>query len=138
MERNLERSQKLKLAMDCLGESKKVNSADQIGQLGALRFKTQMISKNLSMGKREGILEIWIPVMGKEIRQASTYNEYGDSAMEVGIAEIGNHGTFLRIPYADIPDGESLFGWRFVYAVGVNRFRPVTRKRTRTLVKISN
>ena len=35
-----------------LEESKKVNSAGKIDQLDALRFKTQMASKNLSGGNR--------------------------------------------------------------------------------------
>ena len=46
------------------------------------------------------------------------YNKYGDSAMGIGIAAIGKHGAFWRIPYGGLPDVESLVGGRFFYAVG--------------------
>ena len=57
-----------------------------------------------------------------------THNKYGDSDRKVEIVAIGNRGTFSRIPYDDIHDGESLIEGRFVYAAAISRFRPVTAK----------
>ena len=80
-------------------ESEQVTSDDQIDQLNALRFKTQMGSKNLSREKSVKISENEIPCMGKEIPKEEPYNEYGDTAREVEIGSIGRHGGFLRIPF---------------------------------------
>ena len=55
---------------------------------------------------------------GGEIPKEEIYNEYGDPAREIEIGAMGKHGTPERIPYADIPEGESLIGGRFFYAVG--------------------
>ena len=49
-------------------ESKKANSADRIGQLTALRFKTQMESKILSRGKIGELSENGIPGIREEIQ----------------------------------------------------------------------
>ena len=46
---------------------KKVHSAGQIDQLAALRFKTQVESKNLSREKIDKILENDMPGMGEGI-----------------------------------------------------------------------
>ena len=78
-----------------------------------------------------------MPGMGEEIPKGA-YNKYGDADRKVAIGSIGKHGTFMRIPYADITDGGSLIERRLGYAVGIDHFRPVTRKREPTLAKIEN
>ena len=47
----LEKKQEIATEWGFLEESKKVNSADQIDQFNALRFKTQMGSKNYQVGR---------------------------------------------------------------------------------------
>ena len=76
------------------GGSKKVNSADRIDQLAALRFKTQMGSKNLPIAKSEEISENLMPGIRKETPKEETYNKYGDSAMKIEIEAIEKHGAF--------------------------------------------
>ena len=53
--------------MGNVGDGKKVYRAAQIGQMAALRYKTQMESKNVRREKIEKILENKMPGMKKEI-----------------------------------------------------------------------
>ena len=68
------------------GGSKKMNSADPIGQLAALRFKTQMGRKNLSRGKSEEISENGMPGKRKEIPQVGAI---ADTAIPPGKLKFG-------------------------------------------------
>ena len=45
------KKQEIETEWELIAESRKVNSADQIDQLGDWRFKTQMASRNLSREK---------------------------------------------------------------------------------------
>ena len=72
-----------------------MNSADRIGQLSALRLKTQMESKNLPSEKIAKIPENDMHGMGEEIPKAETYNKYGNAARGIGIVDIKNMGAFF-------------------------------------------
>ena len=61
----LRKNQEVETEWEMSEESKKVNSADQIDLLGALRFKTQIESKKLSTGESEEILENGTHGMGE-------------------------------------------------------------------------
>ena len=66
-------------------EIQEVNSADQIAQLNAFRFKMQSVKYNSSRAGIERILEREMHGMRKEIHKAETYNKYGGSDRGVGI-----------------------------------------------------
>ena len=61
----MRKKQEIEIEWELSEASKKVNSADQIDQLDALRFKTEMASKNLSRAKIDGILEDEMHVTGE-------------------------------------------------------------------------
>ena len=78
---DLRKKREIETEWGMLGESKAVNSADQIDQLASLRFDDQVKSKNLSREKK-------CMVRGEKFRMGA-YNKYGSSAREVGIEAIG-------------------------------------------------
>ena len=63
-----------------------------------------------------------MPGAGKEIPKEETYNKFGDAARKIEIGAIGKHGTFARIPFAEIPNGASVIEGRFVYTIKINPF----------------
>ena len=65
-ERGLRKKKEIEIEGKLSEESKKLNSADRIDQLAALRFKAQMGSNRLSMGEIEEISENQMPGMRKE------------------------------------------------------------------------
>ena len=79
-----------------------VKSADEVDPLIGLRFKFGN-KKNLPMEASELILENEMPGMGKEIPKEETYNKYGDAARKIEIEAIEKHGTFIRVPFDQIP-----------------------------------
>ena len=91
-------------------------NVNQTHQLEAMRFKMKAKNHNLSKEKSEQILENEMPGMRKAIRKEETQNKYGDDARKIDIGAIGEHGTFIRIPFSEIPEG-SLIGGRFVYTI---------------------
>ena len=46
-----------------------------------------------------------MPGMRKEIPKEETYNKYGDAARKIEIEAIEKHGTFIRVPFEQIPSG---------------------------------
>ena len=97
-----------------------MNSADQIGQLNDLRYKMQPGKNNASRGKSEIISENEIPGMGKKFRKQKLATNMGDAAGRIEIGDIEKHGTFVRMPFSEIPVGAPLIEGRFVYTVGNN------------------
>ena len=71
-----------------------MNSARQMDKLVALRFKTKMDGRNLSREEIVGISSNEIPCMRAAMPTGETYNKYGDTAREVEIDAVGNHGFF--------------------------------------------
>ena len=71
-------------------ENKAVNSADQIDQLNALRFKMQSEKHNLAREKREncGKWNAWREGAPKE----ETYRKYGGASRKIEIGDIENMG----------------------------------------------
>ena len=55
--------------------------------------------------------------MGKETPKEETYNKYGDADRKIEIEAIEKHGTFVRIPFGQVPIGESLIEGRFAYTI---------------------
>ena len=90
-----------------------MNSADQIDQLNALRFKMQSQNKNLQREKSEKILGNAIPGMSREIQKAETYSKYVGSEGKLKSGIFGKHGDFAGAPgdvFSEIQDG-SLIEW---------------------------
>ena len=92
----LRKKQEIETEWEFLGESKKLNSADQIGQLNDLRFKTKMGHKNLSGGKSVQFRKNEMPGMEWGIPKEETYRKYGDAAREVEIGAVGKMGHFAN------------------------------------------
>ena len=82
-----------------------VLSADEVDPLIGLRFKFGK-NKNLPRTASELNLENEMPGMRKEIPKEETYNKYGDAARKIEIEAIEKHGTFIRIPFGQIPTGD--------------------------------
>ena len=55
------------------------------------------------MAASELILENEMPGMRKEIPKEETYNKYGGAARKIEIEAIEKHGTFIRVPFGQIP-----------------------------------
>ena len=119
--------------MEEIDRSLNVNQTDQ---LEALRFKLNTKQK-LSRERSERILENEMPGMEKEIPQEETQNTYGGDARKIEIEAIGKHGTFIRVPFSEIPDGESLIAGRFVYTIK-NKPIDAGRKTGHIWMKIGN
>ena len=79
-----------------------------------------------------------MPGMRKEIPKEETYNKYGDAARKIEIEAIEKHGTFIRVPFEQIPSGESLIEGRFVYTIKINPFRRDMGKPVLILMKTEN
>ena len=88
IEIELGKKRKIETEWEFLEGCKKVNSADQINQLNALRFKTQMESKNLAIETSGNISGNEMPGMMKQIAKEEMYNKYGDAARKVEIGAI--------------------------------------------------
>ena len=76
--------------------SKKVNSADQIGQLDDLRFKTQMDRKNLSRERKS--MKIWkmkCAVWGNKFRRGPIPN-MAIPPWKLKLAQLGSTGPFAN------------------------------------------
>ena len=69
-----------------------------------------------------------MPGMRGEIPKGETYNKYGDAARKIEIDATGDSGTFIRVPFSEIPDAESLVEWRFVYTMGNKSLSPGHKK----------
>ena len=44
--------------------------------------------------------------MRKGITKEETQNKYGDASRRIEIEAIGKHGTSIRIPISEIPEGD--------------------------------
>ena len=113
----LRQTQEIETEWELLGASKKVNSADQIDQLNALRLKTQMERKNLS---REKSMKFWktkCMVRRKEFRRKKPITNMATPLRKLKWAHLENMGHFPNSS-SGIPDGDSLIEGRFAYAVG--------------------
>ena len=66
-----------------------------------LRLKWEV--RTYQVGKRRNSGGGEMPGVGKGISKEETYRKYGHSARQIEIGAIEKHGTFWRIPYADIP-----------------------------------
>ena len=89
--------------MEEINNTQKVNQTDQLEALG---FKTKAKNHNLPKAKSEQILENEMPRMRKEIPKEETQkNKYGDAARKIEIEAIRKHGTSIRIPFSEIPEG---------------------------------
>ena len=53
--------------------------------------------------------------MRKDIPKEETQNRYGGAARKIEIEAIGKQGTFIRIPFSEIPEGETLREGEFAY-----------------------
>ena len=92
-----------------------MNSADQIGQLNALRFKIQTGNKNLLRERSDGILENEIPGMGKENpKEELTINTVTPRG-KLKLKLLGNMGLLREFLFGSIGWGPLMEG-RFVYA----------------------
>ena len=89
--------------MGSIGESKNVNSADQIDQLNDLRFKTQMpqwqVSTYQERDKRGKLWKSKCPVRG--VPKDETYKKCGAAAREVEIGAVGNKGRCWEFIFGD-------------------------------------
>ena len=81
-----------------------MNSADQIDQLNALRFKIQSRKRNLSRVKREKIAEKETPTTRKGIPKEETYNKYGEAARKMEIDAIWETWGIRENAFSEIPD----------------------------------
>ena len=82
-----------------------VNSADQIDQLASLRFKLQWGVRTYQGRNSRTFQKNGTPGIGTGTPNGAC-KKYGDSDREVEIVAIAKNGTFLRIPYADIHEGD--------------------------------
>ena len=103
----LERSQKLKSNGNRCKKVRRLIARAELANwlLYALRLRCEVRTyqgwKAMKLEKRNA----WY---WGETPKGETYMKYGDSARGIEIAAVANRGTFFRIPYGDIPDGESL------------------------------
>ena len=93
-----------------MGRVAKCFERGEVGPLIGLRFKFGEM-KNLSSEASELILETKCMGWEKEIPKEETYSA------KIEIEAIEKHGTFVRIPFGQIPIGESLIEGIFVYAI---------------------
>ena len=112
-------------------EIQEANSADQIYQLEALRFKMKSMDFNLPSSRSVEIAANEMPGMRKEMPIGETFSKYGDSARRVEIESIEKHGTFIGIHLSEIPDVGSLIEGRFVYTVGNKPISACRKKKRR-------
>ena len=87
--------------MEAINNSQKVNQTDQ---LEALRFKMKAKIHNLSQEKSEQAMGNEMPGMRKRNPKRNTKQIWGFST-KIEIGAIGKHGTFIRIPFSEIPEG---------------------------------
>ena len=78
-----------------------------------LKWEVRTYKERKARKFRETQCTVW----GKKSRRGAYY-EYGDSAMKTERRAIEKHGAFVRIPYSDMPDGDSLIGGIFFYTGG--------------------
>ena len=111
--------------MGSIGGIFEVNSADQIGQLVALRFKVNGGSQ-FTKFKSEGILGYGIPGARKETPQGElTINMATRAGMLKSRKQ--KHGDFIRGASSGIPEGVSDRGG-FAHAVKMNQLRMVAKR----------
>ena len=89
---------------EALEEIQEVNSADQIDQLNALRFKYRQKSAiciERKVGKfRETKCRVW----GRKSERRNLQQIWGRCG-KIEIGSIGKHGAFARMPFSVIPAG---------------------------------
>ena len=76
--------------------------------------------------------------MRKEIPKEQTQNKYMGAARKIEIDAVGKHGTFIRVPFSEIPDGESLIEGRFVYKIKNKPIAAGRKKPVHIWMKIGN
>ena len=86
-------------------EIQEADSAYQIDQLNALRFKMQSGKFNMPRSKREKISDNAMMGMRENIPKEETYNKYGGAPRGVELEDIERQWEFARIPFSGIPDG---------------------------------
>ena len=55
--------------------------------------------------KSEQIPENEMPGMRKRIPKEETQNKYGGASRRIELEAIGENGTFVRVPFSEIPEG---------------------------------
>ena len=112
--------------MEKINNLQKANQTDQLEELG---FKMKSKNHSLPREESERILGNEIPCMWEEIPKEETQYRYGGAARKIEIASIGKHGTFIRIPFSEIPEAESVISGRFSYTM---KNKPISAGRKKT------